>query len=85
MPSGRGEEGAAHPRNAKQEDLHNVEVLDEEEGGWAGHHEEVDYSKAVVFSDSDEEESAKKEKKEKKAETDSVPKTVSKVSPGKNL
>ena len=45
MPSGRGEEGAAHPRNAKQEDLHNVEVLDEEEGGWAGHHEEVDYSK----------------------------------------
>ena len=38
-----------------------------------------------MFSDSDEEESAKKEKKEKKAETDSVPKTVSKVSPGKNL
>ncbi|CAI8013955.1 Long-chain-fatty-acid--CoA ligase 5 [Geodia barretti] len=78
MPPARGEEGAARPRNAKQEDLHTVEILDEEEGGWAGHHDEVDYSKEVVFSDSDEEESPKKERKEKKTETDSV-KTVSKV------
>ena len=45
MPPARGEEGAARPRNAKQEDLHTVEILDEEEGGWAGHHDEVDYSK----------------------------------------
>jgi len=27
----------------------------EDDGGWAGHHEEVDYSKEVVFSDSSDE------------------------------
>ena len=48
MPPGRqlgGEEGPTQTRDVKSDGLRNVEVLDEEEGGWAGHHEEVDYSK----------------------------------------
>ena len=32
--------------------------------GWAGHYEEVDYSKEVVFEDSSDEDSPKEEKKE---------------------
>ena len=49
MPPGRqlgGEENSSRSHNVKADDLGNVEALDEEEdGGWAGHHEEVDYSK----------------------------------------
>ena len=39
------------------DDIKNMDV-EEEEGGWAGHHEEVDYSKEVVFSDSSDEENS---------------------------
>ena len=42
------------------DDIKNLEMGEEEEGGWAGHHEEVDYSKEVVFSDSSDEESSVK-------------------------
>ncbi len=43
---------------------HDGEEMEEEEDeGWAGHQEEVDYSKEVVFEDSSDEESPKKPKK----------------------
>ena len=41
----REEEVTSHPSTGKPDDLRSVEVLDEDDGGWAGHHEEVDYSK----------------------------------------
>ena len=42
----------------KSEELKNLELPDEDDdvGGWAGYHEEVDYSKKVVFEDSSEDE-----------------------------
>ena len=48
MPPGRDvreEEVSSRPPTVKEDDLRNMEVLDDDEGGWAGHHEEVDYSK----------------------------------------
>ena len=44
-----GEEVTSRPPTVKADDLRSMEVLDEEEGGWAGHHEEVDYSKVRVL------------------------------------
>ena len=44
-----GEEVTSRPPTVKADDLRSMEVLDEEEGGWAGHHEEVDYSKVCVL------------------------------------
>lgn len=47
----------------KEDELKNLEVsVDEDDGGWAGHHAEVDYSKEVVFDDSDEELEDKRER-----------------------
>ena len=42
----------------KSEELKNLELPDEDDdvGGWAGYHEEVDYSKKVVFEDSSDDE-----------------------------
>lgn len=42
----------------KSEELKNLELPDEDDdvGGWAGYHEEVDYSKKVVFNDSSDDE-----------------------------
>lgn len=40
-----GDEVTSRPPTVKADDLRSMEVLDEEDGGWAGHHEEVDYSK----------------------------------------
>lgn len=42
----------------KNEELKNLELPDEDDdvGGWAGYHEEVDYSKKVVFNDSSDDE-----------------------------
>ena len=51
MPSGReaGEEVVSvRPPTVREDDLRNMEVLDDEDGGWAGHHEEVDYTKVHV-------------------------------------
>ena len=47
MPPGRelGEEGSAQPPSVKREEPRNLEAMEDDEGGWAGHHEEVDYSK----------------------------------------
>ncbi len=42
------------------DDIKSMDAGEEEEGGWAGHHEEVDYSKEVVFSDSSDEEGSPK-------------------------
>lgn len=36
------------------------QLEDEEDDGWAGHQEEVDYTKEVVFEDSSDEDSPKK-------------------------
>ena len=44
--------------------LRDGEGMEEEEDeGWAGHQEEVDYSKEVIFEDSSDDESPKKPKK----------------------
>ena len=42
----------------KSEELKNLELPEEDDdvGGWAGYHEEVDYSKKVVFDDSSDDE-----------------------------
>ena len=39
----------------KEDDLKSLQLAmdDEEDGGWAGHHGEVDYTKEVVFDDSE--------------------------------
>ena len=44
------------------DDIKSMDV-EEEEGGWAGHHEEVDYSKEVVFSDSSDDDSSGRQSK----------------------
>ena len=44
------------PPTVKADELKSMEMGDEDEGGWAGHHEEVDYTKEVVFSDSSDDE-----------------------------
>ena len=44
----RGREGvevSSRPPTVKADDLRSMELLDEDDSGWAGHHEEVDYSK----------------------------------------
>lgn len=48
------------------DDIKSMDV-EEEEGGWAGHHEEVDYSKEVVFSDSSDEDNPGRQSKNDKA------------------
>ena len=47
----------------KSEELKNLELPDEDDdvGGWAGYHEEVDYSKKVVFNDSSDDEESHQE------------------------
>ena len=63
------------------DDIKNMDVGEEEDGGWAGHHEEVDYSKEVVFSDSsDEEGSVKRSKSKTSSEGGSVLKSQEKES-----
>ena len=52
--SGRGRFG--RPPTVKDHDLQNMDADDDDEG-WAGHHEEVDYTKEVVFEDSSDDES----------------------------
>ena len=43
-----------------------MDVADDEEGGWAGHHEEIDYTKEVVFEDSSDEEASPKRDKSRR-------------------
>ena len=59
MPPRKGEKGeeVSRPPTVKADDLKSMEMPDDEEGGWAGHHEEVDYTKEVVFEDSSDDES----------------------------
>ena len=45
-----GEEVTSRPPTVKADDLRSMELLDEDDGGWAGHHEEVDYSKVCHTS-----------------------------------
>lgn len=56
----------SRPPTVKMDDIKSMEVGEEEEGGWAGHHEEVDYSKEVVFSDSSDEEGSPKKSRASK-------------------
>jgi len=53
-------EDISRPPTVKMDDIKSMEVGEDEEEGWAGHHEEVDYSKEVVFSDSSDEEGSPK-------------------------
>ena len=51
------------------DDIKSMEVGEDEEEGWAGHHEEVDYSKEVVFLDSSDEEGSPKKSRIAKVST----------------
>ena len=57
------EEDVPRPPTVKADDLKSMELVDDEDGGWAGHHEEVDYSKEVIFSDSSDDEASPKDNK----------------------
>ncbi len=50
-----GDDNVSRPPTIKADELQQLDVGEEDVGGWAGHHEEVDYSKEVVFSDSSDE------------------------------
>jgi len=81
MPSRKGED-VSRPPTVKADDLKSMDVPDEEEGGWAGHHEEVDYTKEVIFSDSSDDESVTKlGKPKKKQEVDKEKEKPSKEPP----
>ncbi len=56
----------SRPPTVKEDDLRSMELLEEDEGGWAGHHDEVDYTKEVVFEDSSDDESSSRSEKTKK-------------------
>ena len=56
------DEDVPRPPTVKADDLKNMELVDDEDGGWAGHHEEVDYSKEVIFSDSSDDEATPKDR-----------------------
>lgn len=63
MPPGerKWETGENRPPTVRSDDIDNMD--EEGDVGWAGHYEEVDYSKEVVFEDSSDEDSPKEEKK----------------------
>ena len=65
MRKGEMEDEVSRPPTVKADDLRSMELPEEDEGGWAGHHEEVDYTKEVVFEDSSDEESPSKSNKTK--------------------
>ena len=65
MPSRKGDD-VSRPPTVRADDLKSMDMPDEEEGGWAGHHEEVDYTKEVIFSDSSDDESGNKLSRAKK-------------------
>ena len=44
-------EVSSRPPTVKADDLRSMEVLDEEDGGWAGHHDEVDYTKVCLIAE----------------------------------
>ena len=58
MPPRKGDKGeeVSRPPTVKADDLKSMDMPEDEEGGWAGHHEEVDYTKEVVFEDSSDDE-----------------------------
>ncbi|XP_064396017.1 uncharacterized protein LOC135343023 isoform X5 [Halichondria panicea] len=62
--SHHGDDNVSRPPTIKADELQQLDVGEEDVGGWAGHHEEVDYSKEVVFSDSSDEESEGRDRKE---------------------
>ena len=67
MP-GLDESEVPRPPTVKADDLKNMDLADDEDGGWAGHHEEVDYSKEVIFSDSSDDESTPKDSNKVRSE-----------------
>ena len=58
VPREDGGAGHLHPSREGQQEM------EEDDEGWAGHQEEVDYTKEVVFEDSSDEDSPKKANKE---------------------
>ena len=63
-------EEVSRPPTVKADELKSMDVGEDEDDGWAGHHEEVDYTKEVVFEDSSDDESpSNKEKVDKKPRT----------------
>ncbi|KAG7469608.1 hypothetical protein MATL_G00130730 [Megalops atlanticus] len=61
---GRGGEAVKRPSILKQDDLKELDELDHEgDEGWAGAHEEIDYSAKLKFSDDEGEEDLDEDKK----------------------
>lgn len=42
-----------------------MDLADDEDEGWAGHHDEIDYTKEVVFEDSSDDETSPKKDRSK--------------------
>ncbi|KAF3834002.1 hypothetical protein F7725_025206 [Dissostichus mawsoni] len=64
-----GGEGPKRPSILKQDDLKELDELDHDgDDGWAGAHEEIDYSAKLKFSDDEGEEEGEEERSESKNE-----------------
>ncbi|XP_041738860.1 protein PRRC2A isoform X2 [Coregonus clupeaformis] len=66
-PRGGGGEMVKRPSILKQDDLKELDELDHQDGdeGWAGAHEEIDYSAKLKFSDDEGEEEGDEERNER--------------------
>lgn len=53
-------DGTGRPPTVKEDDLRQMELHEEDDEGWAGYQEEVDYTKEVVFEDSSDEDVPKR-------------------------
>ncbi|KAL0962494.1 hypothetical protein UPYG_G00340740 [Umbra pygmaea] len=71
-PRGSGGEMVKRPSILKQDDLKELDELDHQDGdeGWAGAHEEIDYSAKLKFSDDEGEEEGDEERSERPERTD---------------
>ncbi|XP_041758908.2 protein PRRC2A-like isoform X1 [Coregonus clupeaformis] len=67
VPRGGGGEMVKRPSILKQDDLKELDELDHQDGdeGWAGAHEEIDYSAKLKFSDDEGEEEGDEERNER--------------------
>ncbi|KAJ8000405.1 hypothetical protein DPEC_G00204480 [Dallia pectoralis] len=85
-PRGGGGEMVKRPSILKQDDLKELDELDHQDGdeGWAGAHEEIDYSAKLKFSDDEGEEEGDEERCERpeRIEGKNVPREIQRAQQG---